>query len=307
MLFSVNKKKIRIINSLLFLSFAFCTEQSAINSKIYFDFIRQEDGSNAFGIKRAYFTYKNKMSSDLSFTLQTDVDYKAEPKSIYLKKANASWKTRYGKLSIGILGMNMFNVQEKTWGNRFIAKTAMDRNKYSSSAGLGIGFSRDLTESIYISSMVTNGSGYKSSENDKYKKISIQLVSGEKNLSKNEGINFGTVLSYEPFHEDSVSRVIGAFAGYYKNPLRIGIEYTTLSKQVDQSLVSGYINWKMNSPLSLYWRYDLHMVKSESESHMIVGCGYRPRSGLIIAPNFRITNEGDEFVSEIAINFQFSF
>ena len=179
MLFSVNNNKTLIIISLIFLSFAFCKGQSAINSKIYFDFIRQKDGSNEFGIKRAYFTYKNKMSSDLSFILQTDVDYKAEPKSIYIKKASALWKTRYGKLTIGVLGMNMFNIQEKTWGNRFIEKTAMDKNKYSSSADFGIGFSRDLTESIYISSMVTNGSGYKSSENDKYKKISIQLVSGE--------------------------------------------------------------------------------------------------------------------------------
>ncbi len=307
MLFSVNKKKTRIINSLLFLSFAFCTEQSAINSKIYFDFIRQEDGSNAFGIKRAYFTYKNKKSSDLSFTLQTDVDYKAEPKSIYLKKANASWKTRYGKLSIGILGMNMFNIQEKTWGNRFIAKTAMDKNKYSSSADFGIGFSRDLTESIYISSMITNGSGYKSSENDKYKKISIQLVSGEKNLSKNEGINFGTVLSYEPFHEDSVSTVIGIFSGYCNNSFRVGLEYNALNNNVNQSLVSGYINWEMDSSLSLYSRYDLNTIESDSESYMIIGCGYTAGSGLIIAPNFRITNEGDDSNSEIAINFQFNF
>ena len=307
MLFSVNKKKTRIINSLLFLSFAFCKVQGTINSKIYFDFIRQEDGSNAFGIKRAYFTYKNKMSSDLSFTLQTDVDYQAEPKSIYLKKANASWKTKYGKLSIGILGMNMFNIQEKTWGNRFIAKTAMDKKKYSSSADFGIGFSRDLTESIYISSMVTNGSGYKSSENDKYKKFSIQLVSGEKNLSKNEGINLGTVLSYEPLHEDSVTTVIGIFSGYYNNSFRVGLEYNTLNNHRNQSSMSGYINWEMYSSLSLYSRYDLHTIESESESYMIIGCGYTAGSGLIIAPNFRITNEGDDSYSEIAINFQFTF
>ena len=307
MLFLVNNYKTLIIYSLIFLSFAFSKGQSAINSKIYFDYIRKEDGSNAFGIKRAYFTYKNKMSSDLSFTLQTDVDYKAEPKSIYIKKANASWKISYGKLSIGVLGMNMFNIQEKTWGNRFIAKTAMDRSKYSSSADFGIGFSRDLTESIYISSMITNGSGYKSSENDKYKKISIQLVSGEKDLLKSEGINFGTVFSYEPFHKDSVTTVIGIFSGYYKNSLRAGIEYNTLDNHENQSLVSGYINWKMDSSLSLYSRYDLQTIESDSESYIIVGCGYTAGSGLIIAPNYRITNEGDDSNSEIAINFQFNF
>ena len=307
MLFSINKKKTRIINSLLFLSFAFCTEQSTINSKIYFDFIRQEDGSNAFGIKRAYFTYKNKKSSDLSFTLQTDVDYKAEPKSIYLKKANASWKTRYGKLSIGILGMNMFNIQEKTWGNRFIAKTAMDKNKYSSSADFGIGIAKNISTSWYINGMVTNGSGYKNSENDKYKKLSLQLVSGQKNLSKNEGINYGTVFSHEPFHEDSVSTVIGVFSGYHKNSLRAGIEYNALKNRAKKTLASGYINWQKNSSISVYCRYDLHTIKSDIDSYMILGFGYTPESGLIIAPNIRIKKENDESSTDFVINFQFSF
>ena len=38
----------------------------------------------------------------------------------------------------------MFNVQEKTWGNRFVAKSALDNAGWSSSADLGIGFSKSF-------------------------------------------------------------------------------------------------------------------------------------------------------------------
>ncbi len=311
MLFRLNNKR-NLKNYLLLLllfSFALGSEQNSINSKIYFDFTRQEDGSNEFGIKRAYFTYKKNMSSDLSFTFQTDVDYQetTSPKNIYLKKANVSWKNQFGRFSIGLIGMNMFNIHEKTWGNRFISKTAMDKNKYSSSADFGIGIAKNISTSWYINGMVTNGSGYKNSENDKYKKLSLQLVSGQKNLSKNEGINFGTVFSHEPFHEDSVSTVIGVFSGYHKNSLRAGIEYNALKNRAKKTLASGYINWQKNSSISVYCRYDLHTIKSDIDSYMILGFGYTPGSGLIIAPNIRIKKENDESSTDFVINFQFSF
>ena len=30
------------------------------------------------------------------------------------------------KLCMGLIGRNMCNIQEKTWGNRFVAKTALE-------------------------------------------------------------------------------------------------------------------------------------------------------------------------------------
>ena len=53
-----------------------------------------------------------------------------------------------GNVSMGLIGLNTHAVQEKNWGNRFIEKSAMDKNKYSISADLGIGFSRLLKENI---------------------------------------------------------------------------------------------------------------------------------------------------------------
>ncbi len=302
-----DKFRIHCTFLLLLLCGIIFADQNTVSSNIYFDFVREDDGFNAFSMKRAYFTYQKEMSSELSFTFQTDVDFKAEPKNIYLKKAHISWKTLPGKLSIGVIGMNMFNIQEKTWGNRFIEKTAMDRNKYSSSADFGIGFSPRLSESFSINAMVTNGTGYKKSENDTYKKMSIQFMSGEKNLSKNEGINFGGVLSYEPYHKDSATVVSGIFAGIKKKSIRTGLEFTTINKQTSQSLLSGYLNWDVDNSYFIYGRYDVHKIENSSAGYLILGGGYSPVNSLTISPNYRLFSEGKVSESLFVINFQFNF
>ena len=84
--------------------------------------------------------------------------------------------------------MNVFNVAEKTWGFRFLEKSPMDFHGFSSSADLGIGYSGKISKVNY-SFLVTNGTGYKKSENDEYKKISTQFVYGEKKLVKQDGYN----------------------------------------------------------------------------------------------------------------------
>ena len=95
---------------------------------------------HGFKLSRAYLTYKNDISDELSFKFQTDVGQVANDNrwTAYLKKAQLDWKMNNGmKISLGLIGMNMFNVQEKTWGNRFIEKTALDFAGWSSSADLG--------------------------------------------------------------------------------------------------------------------------------------------------------------------------
>ena len=98
---------------------------------------------------------------------------------------------------MGLIGMNTHAVQEKNWGNRFIEKSAMDKNAYSTSADLGIGFSRLLRENLNISLQMVNGEGYKKPQGDKYHKISFNATYGERKLNKNDGYNVGVVYSTE--------------------------------------------------------------------------------------------------------------
>tara|TARA_Y100000590_G_C15642386_1_gene985512 strand:+ start:517 stop:1419 length:903 start_codon:yes stop_codon:yes gene_type:complete len=294
-----------VMFSILLNSISF-SESLSISSKIYFDYTHFPESTEGFSVKRAYFTFKKKVSSDLSFTLQTDVNYKSEPKYIYLKKANVSWENQLGRWSIGVIGMNIFDVQEKTWGNRFIEKSSMDHNKYSSSADLGIGYNRNLSQSISLSTLLTNGGGYKYSENDKYKKLSIQMVLGEKNLIKNNGFNYGGAFSFEPFHKDSSTSVIGLFAGYSSDDFRGGLEYNQIKVDESSSIISGYVTWKYSNKASLFGRIDSYNNRENSDPYLLLGLIYNPAKGLNIAPNYRM-NHKDFDDSLLMINILFNF
>ena len=158
----------------------------------YFEF-----SDDNFNLTRTYFTYKNTISEQLSYKFQTDVGQVGDDRlSAYLKKAQLDWKLSNNmKISMGLIGLNMFNIQEKTWGNRFVAKSAMDANKWSHSADLGVSLANDFG-SVTANLMMTNGEGYKNtSELDNNSKISLQLLYGEKRLDKNNGYNVGLVHS----------------------------------------------------------------------------------------------------------------
>ena len=63
------------------------------------------------------------------------------------------------KLSMGMIGLNMFNVQEKTWGHRFVEKSALDLAKWSSSADLGFGISKKINDKILLINRKTQTKG----------------------------------------------------------------------------------------------------------------------------------------------------
>ncbi len=87
------------------------------------------------------------------------------------KKAQLNWRVKKDfKISMGMIGLNMFNVQEKTWGHRFVEKSALDLAGWSSSADLGFGITKKITGNLSGSFLITNGEGYKESDNDNYEK-----------------------------------------------------------------------------------------------------------------------------------------
>jgi len=176
--------------------------QGKISGVTYFDYtydLSECANDDGFSLNRAYFTYEQELSKGISYKFQTDVgqlevfdsfldDVVTTQKTqyvAYLKNAKVDWVLPgdlFGKVTIGLQGMNIFNVTEKTWGFRFLQKSAMDKYKFSSSADMGIGYSGDLSNyNLHYSVMYTNGSGYKNSENDKHKKYLLRLFMVRKN------------------------------------------------------------------------------------------------------------------------------
>ena len=311
--------------------------QGTFSGVTYFDYTYDltEDAENddGFGLKRVYFTYKQDLSENISYKFQTDVGQlevgglegiKKTQFVAYLKKAQLDWETLHGKITFGMQGMNIFNVTEKTWGFRFLQKSAIDKYKLSSSADMGIKYAGKFNKLNY-SIMVTNGSGYKQSENDQYKKTSIQVVYGEKKLVKNDGFNIGLSFASEPYNhtetEKAATMLLSVYSGYAANGLRIGAEYDRYrdsGESISKRIIAGYISYELSKKIEGIFYIDnfdsdVYYNGSENEdlirkTDLIVGVNYKPEKGLTIAPNLRISKPDDGHKNTMfMLNFEFKF
>ena len=292
-----------------------------IKGEVFFDYTDSGDSSKVdeFALKRVYLTFSKSISDELSVTIQTDVDTNSSPKNIYLKNAKVDWKTLDGNIVIGLQGMNMFKVQEGNWGKRYLDKTIMDRFKYSSAADMGIGYYHSK-DKFHGSLLMTNGAGYKKSENDSHKKLSLQFIYGNTNLSKSDGFNVGVVLSHEPYDRDGevgipeepigehTKKVFGLFGGYAKNNLRVGVEWNQLEDSglldgnYDNNLTSVYCTYVLNPKQTLVAKHDM-VSGNKDANYAVVAMEFAPTKGLVVAPNVR-SNDG---TTMLGVNFQFQF
>ena len=315
--------------------------EGRISGKVFYNYTTNLDTSgilnsaNGFNMKRAYLTFKNDVNETMSYQVTYDMgnNNNGSAHTAFLKIASATWKTRYGDISIGMQGMNMFKTMENTWGYRFIQKMPMDTYGFSPSADLGIGLTRKIG-SISTKALLTNGGGYKRNENDKYKKVSLHIVYGEPKLNKKDGFNIGSSLSIEPHNIQSRNKderlVTGVFTGFSSSRFRVGAEFDTKQERnnissdagavVTSQIICAYGTYKISKNVSLLTRIDqinqntskilenLSRVNYDGTRVFIAGIQYIIDKSLIVAPTFRSTilKEGDT-ENKIVLNFQFVF
>jgi len=318
-----------LIILLTYISISIASE-GKIGGVTYFDYTNSKEKS-AFDFKRQYFSYGIEISDKVKFRVVFDVGRtdvgtvlmkdggeKSEDTRLvaFLKKAQIDYKTYYGKLSLGMIGMNTHNVQEKNWGYRFIEKSAMDKYKFSSTADLGIGFSRVLVNQLKMSLQVVNGEGYKNPQSDKYHKIAFNLTYGEHNLVKNSGSNAGVVYTTEPT-DDKPNTMASLFGGFSGMGLRLGGQFNMLKKGgIESQVISVSSNYSMTDKLDAFVRYDMYDPNTDeidegkdNSTYLIAGIQLSCGNGLLVAPNIRMESYEDDSDSatEYKINFQFKF
>ena len=243
-------------------------------------------------------------SSACFWTYAQDVDVDNDNRWMgFLKKAQLDWRVNPNmKISMGMIGMNMLNVQEKTWGNRFLYKSAMDKYGFSATADLGFAISRK-DGNVTSSFMLSNGEGYKESKVDDKNKISVQVVLGPTTLKNNDDYNFGLVYSKV---EDE--KVTGFFSGWVREKIIAGFEYNTKDNgSTTDDLISIYANYDINDELTAFVRMDsfdedTDTVGGETDVQML-GVIWSPTKGLDICPNMISSDDDDVF----KMNFQFKF
>ena len=301
-----------------------------IGGVTYFDYTNSKEKS-AFVLKRQYFSYGIDISDEVKFrvvfdvgrtdigtVLRKDGGEKSEDTRLvaFLKKAQIDYRTSYGKISMGLIGMNTYNIQEKNWGYRFIEKSAIDKYKFSSTADLGIGFSRTLVNQLKMSLQVVNGEGYKNPQSDKYHKIAFNSTYGEHNLVKNSGFNAGVVYTTEQT-DDKPNTMASLFGGFAGMGLRLGGQFNMLKEEgIESQIISVSSNYSMTDKLDAFVRYDMFDPNTDeidgwkdNSTYLIAGIQLSCGNGLLVAPNIRMESYEDDLDSatEYKINFQFKF
>jgi len=307
-------------NIILVIAFSSLVAQD-ISGKVVFAYSNSDDSSkiDGFGLNRVYLNFSKEISDELSVTIQTDAYPESSSQNIYLRNAKADWKTLNGNVVIGLQEMNMFKVQQMNWGKRYLDKTVMDRMQYSSVADMGIGYYHSK-DKFHGSILITNGAGFKKSETDSHKKLSLQFIYGTVKLSKSDGFNIGAVLSHEPYDRDGEvtipeepageysKKVFGVFGGYAKNNLRVGAEWSQLDDSglldgnYNNNLTSVYCNYAFKNKQSLIVKYDM-VSGNKDANYALVAMEFAPTKGLMVSPNVR-SNDG---TTSLGVNFQFLF
>ena len=266
--------------------------------------------SNKFEFRRIYFGLDKKVSDTFSYKFLTDVGQSSEDGrlSVYIKNAKVDWNTQFGKFVIGVQPLNVFDIQRNTWGYRSIDKTAMNKNKWASSADLGLGYYNNYNN-LHYNVLVTNGTGFKLTENDSYKKISTQIYYGEGKLNSLEGMNSGIVFTYEPYHSENgnveTKTVTGLFGGYAFGSFRVGTEVAQLIDSKVETAIkifSGYGNFAINDKISVFARFDNLNNNSDISNYIIAGIAISPEIGLKLMPNIRYYSNN---LTNYNLNFEF--
>ena len=322
-----------IIPSMIFM-------QSKINGYAIFDY---KGSTQQFDVDRAYLIYSKDISDDLFFKFRLDVgrdtddavDEDGNPVigdsklSAYLKNVYVDWKCKeFGKFSIGLISTNLFGVQEKNWGYRFLSKSPIDIAGMTKTADFGVGYSKSFGK-FDINLQVVNGEGYKAdfdkkNTNDDKPAAYLRLMYGEKKLNKNDGFNAGLVYRtmYHDYDDVTVNdnyhdNVIGVFGGWAGYNFRLGAEYNqqVIGEDVE-TMTSLYANYNINDKINLFLRHDMNDENIDDSwndgndgldmaSNTMLGMVWNPTKGLYISPNVIISQAGDD--SEASNEYRLTF
>ena len=285
-------KNVIIVTSLI--SSLFCGDLSGVS---YFNYATGDAGNDedhGFAMNRVYLTYKNDVSENTSFKFQADVlNQEGDGLQMYLKNAKMDYMaTKNITFTYGLQGMNVFKSQEKIWGNRYLAKTSMDNNKWSPSADFGVGVKLSMgcpiikTNNVSGSLLFTNGEGYKNDSSDNNERISAALGYthniGE-DMSLQAGGSYST-LDYDAIIDDATTTnidesaeagtatIMALYGGFSGFGLRTGFEYNmgtdlnleAIEDDEDTDEDETIMYDSSSSLMSFYMNYDLFFIKNLS-------------------------------------------
>lgn len=229
----------------LFQVLVFSQSTSKLNGVFFADYYYNLQNSdekaidqNAFTFRRIYFTFDNSFTENITVRFRLESEHgkfgTVQKITPFVKHAYIQWKNWIPNhsLYLGIGETNAFKNSETLWGYRSIEKTIMDLNKISSSADMGIALKGDLNKIFHHWFTLMNGTGYGSSEVDRFKKIGYafwitpapgMIVEAYGDYEKQDPKS-GNLSSAKDFYPSSGYYTLKGFAGLEKMHFSIGAE-----------------------------------------------------------------------------------
>ena len=292
-----------------------------IFSNFNYDLSSEENGTafKEFEIKRSYLAYSYEIDDNFSTKITFDVGSNNEGSSYtaFLKIAALKWKAS-DKLTLntGMVGTKNFKFMEKSWGRRYVEKSAQDKYKWANSADLGVTADYKISDNISLDAQVLNGEGYKKTQ------ASNGLFRG------GLGITFKTSSKLAlRLHQDITPRstytdttdsqyISSASLAYSGTNLSLGFEASLMQNSgniiadEEKSLMSIYASYKLNEDYTLFARYDDAKETAKEGSYTIYGIERQMTKGVTVALNMRSwtdATDGSEAENTLYFNLEYKF
>ena len=318
------KKTILLLKAVLFSLINMSAQEGTPSVKIFSNFnydISSEEGENTFKefeIKRSYLGYSYKIDDKFSTKIIFDVGNNSSGSTYtaFLKIASLKWH-HSDKLSInfGMVGTKNFKFMEKSWGRRYIEKSAQDRYKWASAADAGITADYKISDNISLDAQVLNGEGYKNiqSSNGLFRGGLGLTYSVSNNLKLRLHQDMSPRSSYDDV--SATQTITTAAISYSTKNITIGVETdmmrnTNNVKDSEQDMISVYGAYKMTEKYTIFARYDDATETNQEKSYAIYGIERKMTRGVTVALNMQSSTaaaEGSESIETLFLNLEYKF
>ncbi|MDE3000778.1 MAG: porin [Gemmatimonadota bacterium] len=262
----------------------------------YFVVTGTEKNENGFKFRRIYLTYDLKWNDRWSGRVRyeaNDAGFGGEDKMRpFVKHGYLRYRTNGRTVNMGLFGTPTWNVSERIWGYRSIAKTIMDMRKIGSSADLGVGYRGKLDGAgrVNVQLMIGNGSGQRP-EADNGKKVYSLL-----HLKPTDVVEATVYLDWEGKPEGKDRITFAGMLGTSGESFRLGIEGFIRNNRRGQSGddiqvrgVSAFGNVNVKPRVDVFGRLDFYdpnrSTERDEEFMFIGGIDVAPAGNIHIMPN----------------------
>ena len=234
----------------------------------------------------------------------------------FLKIASLKWKASE-KLSVnfGMVGTKNFKFMEKTWGRRYIEKSAQDKYKWANSADAGVTADYKLSKRISLDAQILNGEGYKKTQsaNGLFRGGLGMTFKVMNNLSLRVHHDVSPRSTYDDMSESQT--ITAAAIAFSTDNITIGLEKDIMHnidnvKDTEQDMTSMYGAFKVSENYTVFARHDDASQTNQEGSYSIYGVERKMAKGVTLALNMQSwtdSAEGSEAENTLFLNLEYKF